>query len=82
VLVAIVVVDLRGELLLVQAAIATLDEMRGALSPGDVISVVQKTGASVTSTMPSKRSRFAPIRVRIFHIMEEPKVSWVAVCGH
>ena len=39
-----------------QARVADLDEMRRALSPGDLISVVQTTGDSVSTTLsPSKR---------------------------
>jgi hypothetical protein len=46
-LVAIVGVDLCAEPLLAQAHVATLDEMRGLLSPGDLISVVQTAEAPV-----------------------------------
>jgi len=46
-LIAVAGIYLRGAPVLAQASIATLDEMRKAVSPGDVISVVETTGASV-----------------------------------
>jgi len=46
-LVALVGANLRAEPVLAQAQVATLDEMRGLLSPGDLISVVQTAGAPV-----------------------------------
>jgi hypothetical protein len=48
----IVVCDMIGpSRALAQAPVATLDELRRELSPGDVISVVQTTGTSVTGRL-------------------------------
>jgi hypothetical protein len=46
-LVAVVGAGLRADPVLAQAQVATLDEMRVILSPGDLISVVQTAGAPV-----------------------------------
>ena len=50
-LVVVVGANLRAEPVLAQAHVATLTEMRGLLSPGDLISVVQTAGAPVTGQL-------------------------------